>query len=142
MAARERKSWWIAIGGLGVLLVGGGGEGAGGGGARERGSLAGGGGGDRGGGRGWGGGRGGGRGGVRRVEEWTWTGAGREWIETRWLFGGAMYGLWEWMGEWAPSVLGAGLVAVAFGAVVWPSRGALRSPLGVGIVALGLVAGM
>src|ERR1044071_6294348 len=92
-----------------------------------------------------------------RVEEWTWTGAGHQWIELRWLFCVPMELAFTRVGEWAPSVIAGGLVGLAvvvlggracrgrglaIGVLVWRSRRVMGEPLAVLVVALGLVEGM
>src|ERR1044071_8082519 len=77
-----------------------------------------------------------------RVEEWTGTGAGHQWIELRWLFCVPMELAFTRVGERAPSVMAVGLVGLAIGGLVWRSRRVMGEPLAVLVVALGLVAGM
>jgi tetratricopeptide (TPR) repeat protein len=79
---------------------------------------------------------------IPRVDPFSYTAAGREWIELRWLFCLATYLGWQTGG---PNLLIAGqvtIIAATWAILVWPSRRALALPFAGLIIALGLTAGL
>lgn len=82
---------------------------------------------------------------VPAVDHLSYTVAGREWIELRWVFCVLLYLGWQ-VGGAAMLIAGQVLMlAAVWGVTVWPVRGVMRSPAGavvIGVVGLGLVAGM
>lgn len=78
---------------------------------------------------------------VPRAEMFSHTAAGTPVREMRWLYCIAIWEVWSHAGAWLLVLVQAGMTLLAWGLVVWRSRGALRTPLGVLVVGLGLAAG-
>lgn len=77
---------------------------------------------------------------VPRHDFLSYTAAGREWIELRWLFCVMSFAAWR-LGGASLLILGQTVVlAAAFLVVVWPSRRVVTQLSGAGILALGVAA--
>lgn len=80
--------------------------------------------------------------GVPRVDVFSYTAAGREWIELRWLFCLGLYLGWQVGG---PALLIAGqvvMIGATWVVIAWPSRRALVSPGGAAVLGIALTAGL
>ncbi len=76
------------------------------------------------------------------VDIFSATAAGNPWIEMRWLYCVVLYGVWSLGGPGLGVIVQSLMIGMAFGLICWPSRRALPTPMGLGILALGIVGGM
>lgn len=76
------------------------------------------------------------------IDVFSATAAGNPWIEMRWLYCVALYGVWSLGGPGLGVIVQSLMLGLAFGLICWPSRRALLTPMGLFVLALGLVGGM